>query len=675
MNATTPMVRRAARSLRRPLPARCSAGRSASTTGRPTAAARAFSSSSSSSCSAAAAAPARSASASVSVTDDDAFDYIVVGAGSAGCVMGNRLSRDPSSRVLVLEAGGRDTYPWIHVPLGYLYTMKHPRTSWGFSTTAQPGLNGRELWYPRGRVLGGCSSINGMIYQRGQRKDYDTWQELLGGDAWGWRDMRQHFDSMLDYAAADYERASEETAPGDDADADGGGSRSSSSSSHAADQTDWESCVGGEWHVEKQRLSWEVLDDFCTAANEAGLPARAHFNSSDEAGCGYFQVNQRSGFRLSAHGAFLRPVLDRPNLEVMTDAHVERISFAGEGEQRDTAGHAGANSPGTDGGSAGPLVAEGVVIRDPSAPGGTRLLRARKEVVLSAGAVGSPHILQCSGVGPRALLAEHGVEARVDLPGVGGNLQDHLQIRSAYRLKEGTVTLNSWKKAGSLLGQALLGAEYALFRTGPLSMAPSQFGLFAQSSEELSGGTPDLQFHIQPLSLDDLSDPNSMHKFPGLTTSVCNLRPSSRGRISLTGPSTMDAPAIDPNYLDTDHDKAVAAAALRLARRLVLESPSFARKYEPTEHFPGTHIESDEDLAREAGNISTSIFHPVGTCAMGRLDNPLAVVDDRLRVRGTRGLRVVDASIMPTITSGNTNSPTIAIAEKAASMMREEGGP
>lgn len=577
-----------------------------------------------------------------SVTDADKYDYVIVGAGSAGCVLANRLSKD--NKVLVIEAGGKDTYPWIHVPLGYLYTMMHPKTSWRFSTTDQPGLNGKPLWYPRGRVLGGCSSINGMIYQRGQRKDYDTWQELLGGDEWGWRDMRSYFDSMLDYEASDVERSTEPEPKGDGL-----------QPREVEDRTDWENCKGGEWHVEKQRLSWELLDDFCKASNEMGLPARAHFNSSDEEGCGYFQVNQRSGFRLSAYGAFIKPIVEsrKSNLHILTDGHVERLHFQGNREDKH-------------------LVADGVVLRDAAAPGGLRTIHATKEVILSAGAIGSPHILQCSGIGPRGLLERNGVQTRLDLPGVGSNLHDHLQIRSAYRLKEGTLTLNSWKKAGSLLGKAAIGIEYALFRSGPLSMAPSQFGLFAKSSEELSGGTPDLQFHIQPLSLDNLSDPESMHSFPGLTTSVCNLRPSSRGEVSLSGPSTMDAPLINPNYLDTEHDKKVAAASLRLARRLVLESPTFSAKYSPVEHFPGMHIESDEDLAREAGNISTSIFHPVGTCQMAREDNPMGVVDAALKVRGVKGLRVADASIMPTIVSGNTNSPTLAIAEKAAEMILSE---
>jgi choline dehydrogenase len=455
----------------------------------------------------------------------------------------------------------------------------------------------------------------------------------------------------LDYEAADHARSTEVQA--------GEGLQPAD----PEDRTDWEQgCAGGEWHVEKQRLSWDVLDDFCAAADTAGLPARAHFNSSDEEGCGYFQVNQRAGFRLSAYGAFVKPILGarKATLEVLPNAHVEGLHFEGDDEGDGAGGAADLNAPPT---------ISGVVLRDPAAPSGTRTIRAAKEVILSAGAIGSPHILQCSGIGPAALLDAHGVTPRVDLPGVGRNLQDHLQIRSAYRLKDGTVTLNSWKKAGSLLGQAAIGLEYALFRTGPLSMAPSQFGLFAKSSEALSGGTPDLQFHIQPLSLDDLSNPDSMHAFPGLTTSVCNLRPTSRGDVALRGPSTLEAPDINPNYLDTEHDRAVAAAALRLARRLVLDSPAFAEKYAPTEHFPGMHIESDEDLAREAGNISTSIFHPVGTCQMAREDNPMGVVDAALRVRGVQGLRVVDASIMPTITSGNTNSPTIAIAEKAAGMI------
>lgn len=529
----------------------------------------------------------------------EGFDYVVVGAGSAGCVLANRLSADPASRVLLLEAGGRDNHIWIRIPIGYLYTMNNPRTDWCLTTEREPGLNGRALAYPRGRTLGGCSAINGMIYMRGQARDYDLWRQM-GNRGWGWDDVLPYFRRSEDHV-------------------DGGDDM------HGA---------GGEWRVERQRLSWEILDAFRRACAEVGIPATDDFNRGDNEGAGYFEVNQRRGVRLSAAHAFLHPVSGRRNLTVLTDARAQRLSVAG------------GRVTGVD------FLLGGVRAHAPAA----------REVVLASGAVGSPHLLQLSGIGPGALLRAHGVEVVHELPGVGENLQDHLQIRAVYRVR-GAKTLN--ERANSPLGKVGMALEYALFRKGPMTMAPSQLGVFTRS--DASRETPDLQYHVQPLSLDRFGEP--LHPFPAITASVCNLRPESRGHVRLAGPGPDDRPAIRPNYLSAESDRRVAADALRLTRRIV--SAPAMRRYGPEEHLPGAHIASDEDLARAAGDIATTIFHPVGTCRMGQ--DGMAVVDDRLRLRGLAGLRVADASIMPTITSGNTNSPTMMIAEKAADMMLSGG--
>ncbi len=527
-----------------------------------------------------------------------AFDYVIVGAGSAGCVLANRLSADPDVSVLLLEAGGRDNYFWIHVPIGYLYTMNNPRTDWCFQTEAEDGLNGRALAYPRGRVLGGCSSINGMIYMRGQARDYDQWRQL-GNAGWSWDDVLPYFRRSEDY-------------------------------SHGADDLHG---AGGEWRVEEMRLSWEILDAFRAAAAEVGIPNTDDFNRGNNEGCGYFQVNQKRGVRWSTATAFLKPVRDRRNLTVLTRAQAKRITFDGRR-------------------------ASGVEI---ALKGADRHVTARREVILASGAVGSPQLLQLSGVGPGALLRDVGLPVVRDLKGVGENLQDHLQIRLAYKVRN-THTLN--ERANSLIGKLGMGLEYFLFRRGPLTMAPSQLGAFARSDP--SRETPNLEYHVQPLSLEKFGEP--LHPFPAFTASVCNLRPESRGSIRIKSPDPLAPPAIRPNYLSAPADRRVAADAIKLTRA-ICAAPAMAR-FRPEEFKPGSEYESDSELAKAAGDVGTTIFHPVGTAKMG--DDGMAVVDARLKVHGLDGLRVVDASVMPTITSGNTNAPVIMIAEKAADMIRED---
>ncbi|HEU4374500.1 MAG TPA: GMC family oxidoreductase N-terminal domain-containing protein [Telluria sp.] len=533
------------------------------------------------------------------------YDYIIVGAGTAGCLLANRLTRQKGTTVLLIEAGGKDDYLWIHIPVGYLHCIGNPRTDWLYKTEPDPGLNGRSLVYPRGKVLGGSSSINGMIYMRGQSGDYDRWAELTGDPSWAWDKVLPLFMKTEHHHGG-------------------------ASATHGS---------GGEWRVEKQRLSWGILDAFRDAADQVGIHKVDDFNGGDNEGCGYFEVNQKRGIRWNTAKAFLKPVAARENLTIMTGCHVERLVIEN--------------------------TEQGPVCRGVEFTGGGKAFHAdaKRETLLAAGAIGSPQILQLSGIGPAAALHQHGIAPLVDAPGVGENLQDHLQLRMIFKVNKAR-TLNT--SAASWFGKMKIGMEYAMLQSGPMSMAPSQLGAFAKSDP--GQASANLQYHVQPLSLEKFGDP--LHPFPAFTASVCNLRPTSRGHVRLASKDSYAAPKISPNYLSTPEDRKTAAAALALTRRVVA-APALA-KFAPEEYKPGIQYSTEEELAQAAGLIGTTIFHPVGTCKMGRAGDPSAVVDSQMRVIGVRGLRVIDASVMPNITSGNTNSPTLMIAEKAAVLLATE---
>ncbi len=528
------------------------------------------------------------------------FDYVIVGAGTAGCVLANRLSADPNMSVLLLEAGGKDDWIWIHIPVGYLYCIGNKRTDWCYRTEPEAGLNGRTIGYPRGRVLGGSSSINAMLYLRGQARDYDEWAQVTGDSGWSWASVLPVF-----MRSEDHWRGADEK--------------------HGQ---------GGEWRVETPKLRWEILESFADAAVESGIPRTDDFNRGNNEGVGRFDVNQRKGVRWSASKAFLRPAMKRPNLTVVTGALVKKLRTDG---RRVT----------------GVELYRGDEVE---------FAEARRETILSAGAIGSPQILQLSGIGPASLLQQHGIPVVHDVPGVGGNLQDHLQLRMAFKVKN---ALALYTLLGSKWHKTLMGCQYAWSRSGAMTMPPSQMGAFVKSDP--SQATPNIEYHVQPISLDKFGDPP--HPFNAFTASACNLRPTSRGMVRITSPDPRTYPAIAPNYLATEEDRAVAASAIRLTRRIVLGTEAMKR-HEPEEYTPGAQYQSEEELVTAAGNIGTTIFHPVGTCKMGRESDASAVVDPQLRVRGIERLRVIDASVMPTITSGNTNSPTLMIAERAAELLK-----
>ncbi len=533
------------------------------------------------------------------ITNHGSYDYIIVGAGSSGCLLANRLTQNPDVTVLLLEAGSKDDYVWIHVPVGYLYCIDNPRTDWQFKTTENVNLNGRQLLYPRGKTLGGSSSINGMIYMRGQAADFDLWSSLTNDSAWSWDQVLPRYKSFEDYH---------------------GGAN------------DWHG-AGGEWSVSKQRLKWDILESFKEATIQAGIPETSDFNRGDNFGVGYFDVNQKNGWRLNTAKAFLKKASLRSNLTIITGAHVDRLVFDVNKKC------IGVNFYGNN---------------------TAHCAQVNSEALLSAGSIGSVQILERSGIGQKKHLQDLGIPVVHDSPGVGENLQDHLQLRMIYKVSN-ISTLNT--KVNSLFGKAKIGLEYLLRRTGPMSMAPSQLGAFAKTAFQTRAN---VQYHVQPLSLERFGE--NLHPFNAFTASVCNLQPSSVGSVHISSADFMASPLINPNYLSTITDRKVAVESIELTRKIISQ-PALSQ-FCPIEYKPGAHLLSEEDLVIAAGDIGTTIFHPVGTCKMGLESDPLAVVDSELRVFGVRGLRIVDASVMPKITSGNTAAPTMMIAQRVADILK-----
>ncbi|GFG48566.1 alcohol dehydrogenase [Mycolicibacterium agri] len=555
------------------------------------------------------------------------FDYIIVGAGSAGCLLANRLSANPDHRVLLIEAGGKDNWFWIKVPVGYLFSIGNPRTDWCYMTEPDPGLAGRSILYARGRVIGGCSSINAMIHMRGQASDYERWAEATGDERWLWGGPDRPGETLTIFKKLE---------------------------NYFGGADEWHG-AGGEIRVECPRVRWKILDAWQAAAAESGITPIDEFNRGDNSGSAYFHVNQKRGRRWSMADAFLHPISHRPNLTIYTKTRALRLLM--DDQVRDDQ-RRGAWTTARHHVTGVRLLKDGQIVD----------VQARREVILSAGAIGSPHLMQVSGLGPARLLTQHQVPVAVDLPGVGENLQDHLQIRSVYRIR-GARTVNTLYR--NWITRAGMGIQYLLLRSGPMTMPPSTLGAFAKSDPGLA--SPDLEWHVQPLSLPKFGDP--LHPFSAITPSVCNLRPTSRGHVRMADADPLAEPKIFCNYLSTDEDRGIAVRGLRMTRQ-IMAAPALAR-YQPKELLPGPQLVSDADLEQAAGELGTTIFHPVGTCTMGAFDShglprsAATVLDTDCRVFRVAGLRVVDASAMPNITSGNTNAPVMLIAERAARAIHE----